>query len=82
MSCTRLRCVLTQTPAPRPGLRLRRGRAEARAPVARKPCLLAPAGEGLKDFRYAWPGKGMLSTAQPVLYALYRSEHDTKSPLS
>ncbi|CEE33009.1 hypothetical protein XAC3810_530291 [Xanthomonas citri pv. citri] len=24
----------------------------------------------------------MLSTAQPVLYALYRSEHDTKSPLS
>ncbi|UIE42409.1 hypothetical protein KOJCDNHJ_04077 [Xanthomonas citri pv. punicae] len=78
MSCTRLRCVLTQTPAPRPGPRLRRGRAEARAPVARKLCLLAPAGEGLKDFRYAWP----VSTAQPVLYALYRSEHDTKSPLS
>ncbi|ASY83758.1 hypothetical protein C7T86_02625 [Xanthomonas citri pv. malvacearum] len=46
VSCTRLRCVLTQTPAPRPGTRLRRGRAEARAPVARKLCLLAPGGRG------------------------------------
>ncbi|RFF71453.1 hypothetical protein D0A39_10065 [Xanthomonas campestris pv. campestris] len=35
------------TPAPRPGPRLRRGRSKARAPMARKPCLLAPAGEGL-----------------------------------
>ncbi|PKV11093.1 hypothetical protein CVO74_21350 [Xanthomonas prunicola] len=42
------RRALTPTPAPRPGPRLRRGRSKARAPVARKPCLLAPqAGEGL-----------------------------------
>ncbi|PPU50901.1 hypothetical protein XarbCFBP6827_04285 [Xanthomonas arboricola] len=34
-------------PAPRPGPRLRRGRSKARAPVALKPCLGAPAGEGL-----------------------------------
>ncbi|PPU00150.1 hypothetical protein XaraCFBP7407_00760 [Xanthomonas arboricola pv. arracaciae] len=39
--------TLTPTPAPRPGPRLRRGRSKARAPVARKPCLGAPAGEGL-----------------------------------
>ncbi|PPU01049.1 hypothetical protein XarbCFBP7408_12855 [Xanthomonas arboricola pv. guizotiae] len=39
--------TLTPTPAPRPGPRLRRGRSKARAPVARKPCLLAPQGEGL-----------------------------------
>ncbi|PPU55268.1 hypothetical protein XdyCFBP7245_14375 [Xanthomonas dyei] len=40
--------ALTPTPAPRPGPRLRRGRSKARAPEARKPCLLAPqAGEGL-----------------------------------
>ncbi|PPU15269.1 hypothetical protein XacyCFBP2565_08990 [Xanthomonas arboricola pv. corylina] len=42
--------TLTPTPAPRPGPRLRRGRSEARAPVARKPCPLAPAGEGLAPF--------------------------------
>ncbi|QDS14342.1 hypothetical protein FPL04_00800 [Xanthomonas arboricola] len=35
------------TPAPRPGPRWRRGRSKARAPMARKPCLLAPTGEGL-----------------------------------
>ncbi|PPU49331.1 hypothetical protein XarbCFBP6827_19885 [Xanthomonas arboricola] len=34
-------------PAPRRGPRLRRGRSKARAPVARKPCLLAPQKEGL-----------------------------------
>ncbi|PPT40665.1 hypothetical protein XarjCFBP7653_08705 [Xanthomonas arboricola] len=34
------------TPAPRPGPRWRRGRSKARAPMARKPRLLAPAGEG------------------------------------
>ncbi|APP80522.1 hypothetical protein CFBP8129_24150 [Xanthomonas hortorum pv. gardneri] len=34
--------TLTQTPAPRPGPRWRRGRSKARAPVARKPRLLAP----------------------------------------
>ncbi|QDS16326.1 hypothetical protein FPL04_12270 [Xanthomonas arboricola] len=33
-------------PAPRPGPRWRRGRSKARAPMARKPRLLAPAGEG------------------------------------
>ncbi|PPU55232.1 hypothetical protein XdyCFBP7245_14150 [Xanthomonas dyei] len=32
---------------PRPGPRLRRGRSKARAPMARKPCLLASVGEGL-----------------------------------
>ncbi|PPU64155.1 hypothetical protein XcodCFBP4690_09660 [Xanthomonas codiaei] len=39
--------TLTPTPAPRPGPRLRRGRSKARAPVARKLCLLAPRGEQL-----------------------------------
>ncbi|SOO18976.1 conserved hypothetical protein [Xanthomonas citri pv. fuscans] len=34
-------------PAPRPGPRWQRGRSKACAPVARNPCLLAPAGEGL-----------------------------------
>ncbi|PPT74752.1 hypothetical protein XarbCFBP8152_18475 [Xanthomonas arboricola] len=34
--------TLIPTPAPRPGARLRRGRSKARAPVARKPCPLAP----------------------------------------
>ncbi|PPT88574.1 hypothetical protein XarbCFBP8149_05455 [Xanthomonas arboricola] len=33
-------------PAPRPGPRLRRGRFQARAPMARKLCLLAPHGSG------------------------------------
>ncbi|PPU25439.1 hypothetical protein XarCFBP6762_14300 [Xanthomonas arboricola] len=32
---------------PRPGPRLRRGRSQSRAPMARKLCLLAPTGEGL-----------------------------------
>ncbi|NHF64230.1 hypothetical protein FFY45_00110 [Xanthomonas hortorum] len=41
------RRTLTLTPAPRPGPRLRRGRTRAHAPVARKPCPGAPAGEGL-----------------------------------
>ncbi|QNM63666.1 hypothetical protein XHV734_4985 [Xanthomonas hortorum pv. vitians] len=41
--------TLTPTPAPRPGPRLRRGRSKARAPVARKQCLIAPRGEGLKQ---------------------------------
>ncbi|PPU14341.1 hypothetical protein XarjCFBP1022_04725 [Xanthomonas arboricola] len=40
--------TLTPTPAPRPGPRLRRGRSKARAPMARKLCLLAPTGEGLQ----------------------------------
>ncbi|PNV26609.1 hypothetical protein xavtCFBP7764_22820 [Xanthomonas citri] len=35
------------TLTPTPGPRLRRGRSQARAPMARKPCLLAPVGEGL-----------------------------------
>lgn len=35
------------TPAPRPSSRLRRGRSKARAPVARKPCLIALTAEGL-----------------------------------
>ncbi|PPU65607.1 hypothetical protein XcodCFBP4690_03715 [Xanthomonas codiaei] len=39
--------TLTRTPAPRPGPRLRRGRSKAHAPMARKPCLFAPTGEGL-----------------------------------
>ncbi|QNM60571.1 hypothetical protein XHV734_1766 [Xanthomonas hortorum pv. vitians] len=38
--------ILTPTPASRPGPRLRRGRSKARAPVARKPCLLAPQERG------------------------------------
>ncbi|PPT85046.1 hypothetical protein XarzCFBP7410_07360 [Xanthomonas arboricola pv. zantedeschiae] len=33
--------------APPPGPRWRRGRSKARADMARKPCLLAPTGEGL-----------------------------------
>ncbi|QBG89753.1 hypothetical protein EYC55_02340 [Xanthomonas oryzae] len=37
------------SPAPRPSPRLRRGRSKARTPVARTPCLLAPAGEGLLE---------------------------------
>ncbi|PPU08168.1 hypothetical protein XarjCFBP7645_11560 [Xanthomonas arboricola] len=45
MHCCRHRRSLIPTPAPRPGARLRRGRSKARAPVARKPCPLAPAGE-------------------------------------
>ncbi|PPU64056.1 hypothetical protein XcodCFBP4690_10435 [Xanthomonas codiaei] len=44
--------TLTPTPAPRPGPRLRRGRSKARAPVTRKPCLLAPMGEGLTPFSH------------------------------
>ncbi|AXI17892.1 hypothetical protein B4599_08600 [Xanthomonas oryzae pv. oryzae] len=36
-------------PAPRLCPRLRRGRSKARAPVARKLCLLAPAEEGLNS---------------------------------
>ncbi|PPU64094.1 hypothetical protein XcodCFBP4690_10655 [Xanthomonas codiaei] len=39
--------TLTPTPALRPGPHSQRGRSKARAPVARNPCLLAPAGEGL-----------------------------------
>ncbi|PPU73418.1 hypothetical protein XmelCFBP4644_07835 [Xanthomonas melonis] len=42
--------TLTPTPALRPGPRLRRGRSSARAPTARKLCLLAPVGEG-RSFR-------------------------------
>ncbi|PPT74093.1 hypothetical protein XaplCFBP3122_17825 [Xanthomonas arboricola pv. populi] len=45
------RRTLSPTPAPRPGPRLRRGRTNARAPVARKPCLGAPVGEGLRLHR-------------------------------
>ncbi|PPT48271.1 hypothetical protein XarbCFBP8147_16265 [Xanthomonas arboricola] len=37
---------------------MRRGRSEARAPVARKPCPLAPAGEGLAPFSLLPPGEG------------------------
>ncbi|PMR89298.1 hypothetical protein XarjCFBP8253_19895 [Xanthomonas arboricola pv. juglandis] len=39
------RRTLTPTPAPRPGPGPRRSK--ARADMARKPCLLAPTGEGL-----------------------------------
>ncbi|PPU16311.1 hypothetical protein XarbCFBP7610_21040 [Xanthomonas arboricola] len=39
--------TLTPTPAPRPGPRWQRGHSQARAPVARKLCLIAPGGEGL-----------------------------------
>ncbi|NHF65036.1 hypothetical protein FFY45_04440 [Xanthomonas hortorum] len=35
--------------APRPGPRLRRGRSQPRAPVARKPCLLAPKERGFRQ---------------------------------
>ncbi|PPT47561.1 hypothetical protein XarbCFBP8147_17410 [Xanthomonas arboricola] len=49
--CPQLMAELSQMavcrPAPRPGPRWRRGRSKARAPMARKPCLLAPTGEGL-----------------------------------
>ncbi|PWH26402.1 hypothetical protein CEX93_16525 [Xanthomonas euvesicatoria] len=40
--------TLTPIPAPRsaPSPRQRRGRSKARAPSARKPCLLFPRGEG------------------------------------
>ncbi|QEX77573.1 hypothetical protein F6Y24_11605 [Xanthomonas arboricola pv. pruni] len=40
-------CRPTPRRAPRPGPRWRRGRSKARAHIARKPCLLAPTGEGL-----------------------------------
>ncbi|PPU51227.1 hypothetical protein XarbCFBP6827_06195 [Xanthomonas arboricola] len=40
--------TLTPAPAPRPGPRLRRGRSKARAPMARKLCLLSPTGERLR----------------------------------
>ncbi|PPU37991.1 hypothetical protein XspCFBP7912_02800 [Xanthomonas sp. CFBP 7912] len=40
------RGTLTAMPAPRPSPRLRRGRSNARAPVARRSRLLAPAGVG------------------------------------
>ncbi|PPT22054.1 hypothetical protein XarbCFBP7629_11070 [Xanthomonas arboricola] len=51
--------TLTTPPAPRPGPRLRRGRSKAHAPVAPKPCLLTPEGEGLciralKLQRFTW----------------------------
>ncbi|PPT49451.1 hypothetical protein XarbCFBP8147_13375 [Xanthomonas arboricola] len=36
---------------PRPGPRLRRGRSQARAPMARQLCLLAPTGEWLPVLR-------------------------------
>ncbi|PPT23679.1 hypothetical protein XarjCFBP7652_10215 [Xanthomonas arboricola] len=39
--------ILTPTSAPLPGPRQQRGRSKARAPVARKPYLLAAVGEGL-----------------------------------
>ncbi|PPU31915.1 hypothetical protein XspCFBP7912_14225 [Xanthomonas sp. CFBP 7912] len=42
-----LRAYPHPNPSLRPGPRLRRGRSKAHAPVARKPCLLAPRGEGL-----------------------------------
>ncbi|AYO94718.1 hypothetical protein Xcom_06465 [Xanthomonas axonopodis pv. commiphoreae] len=45
------RRTLTPTSAPRPGPCLRRGRSQARAPMARKLCLLAPVGEGLSFCR-------------------------------
>ncbi|PPU56113.1 hypothetical protein XdyCFBP7245_10635 [Xanthomonas dyei] len=38
--------TLTIPPAPRPGPRLRRGRSKARAPMARKLCLLARGERG------------------------------------
>ncbi|PPU66367.1 hypothetical protein XcodCFBP4690_02235 [Xanthomonas codiaei] len=47
IEASRLPGTLTPTPAPRPGPRHWRGRSKAHAPMARKPCLLAPAGEGL-----------------------------------
>ncbi|TDK23000.1 hypothetical protein E2F46_12675 [Luteimonas aestuarii] len=37
---------LTPSPAPRPGPCQRHGRSCARAPMARKPCAVAPEGEG------------------------------------
>ncbi|PPU50580.1 hypothetical protein XarbCFBP6827_02370 [Xanthomonas arboricola] len=46
-NCTRLRSYPHPNPAPHSGPRLRRGRSKARAPVAPKPCLLAPEGERL-----------------------------------
>ncbi|MQP76736.1 hypothetical protein CQ393_12635 [Stenotrophomonas sp. MYb238] len=41
--------TLTPAPAPRPGPCQRRGRLKSRAPLARRPCLLAPRGEGLEQ---------------------------------
>ncbi|PPU64779.1 hypothetical protein XcodCFBP4690_07985 [Xanthomonas codiaei] len=41
------RRTLTPTPALRPGPRPRRWRSKAHAPVARKPCFLAPRERGL-----------------------------------
>ncbi|PPT99442.1 hypothetical protein XarbCFBP7408_15140 [Xanthomonas arboricola pv. guizotiae] len=46
--------------AARPGPRLRRGRSKARAPMARKRCLLAPGGEGLKLTPPAYRKSGRL----------------------
>ncbi|PPT22050.1 hypothetical protein XarbCFBP7629_11045 [Xanthomonas arboricola] len=51
--------TLIPTPAPRPGPRWRRGRSRASAPMARKPRLLATAGEehhcGVAGQRYHRP---------------------------
>ncbi|QBG87548.1 hypothetical protein EYC54_07050 [Xanthomonas oryzae] len=46
---TELRPAPSPPPAPRRCPRLRRGRSKARAPLARKLCLLAPAEEGLNS---------------------------------
>ncbi|PPT96002.1 hypothetical protein XaraCFBP7407_10030 [Xanthomonas arboricola pv. arracaciae] len=42
-------------PAPRPGPRWQPGRSQARAPVARKLCLIAPGGEGLGSWGVVGP---------------------------
>ncbi|RFF45523.1 hypothetical protein D0A35_20445 [Xanthomonas campestris] len=54
MSFLRWRSATVPSPKPRsaPRPRFRRGRSKARAPMARKPCLLAPEGEGLTPFSH------------------------------
>ncbi|APO94278.1 hypothetical protein BI313_06405 [Xanthomonas vesicatoria] len=63
--CAASRRTLTPTPAPRPGPRLRRGRSKARAPMARKPCLLAPRGEGLRSIATAPTPPVAKATSRP-----------------
>jgi hypothetical protein len=59
-----LSSALWASSAPHPGPRQRRGRSKARAPMARKPCLLAPrAGEKGQCPGEATPGFAWLTRA-------------------
>ncbi|PPU43002.1 hypothetical protein XcyCFBP4188_12835 [Xanthomonas hortorum pv. cynarae] len=67
--------TLTPTPAPRPGPRLRRGRSKAHAPVARKPCLLAPQGEGFLSLLPSGEGRALTPDERRRSNTLRHDEH-------